>query len=85
MTQPRKPDAFEKMVHNAVHGDAVLTQIETVQLLRAYHRQVVRMVKRQQGWERDGFCNMTTQPNAMWMDRCALLDALDQLKKGTQP
>ena len=82
-----KPDQFQQMVgtrrHIARDGMGyILLESTAVQLLRLYHRRVVRLVKRQQGWERDGFCNMTTQLNALWLDRHELLAALTQLKKG---
>ena len=79
MRQPRKPDAFEKMVQKAVHGDAVLTQIEAVQLLRAYHGQVVRLVTRQWPTVRD-------RDDDIYDEACKyLLTALAKLKNGTQP
>ena len=84
MTQLRKPDAFEKMVQKAVHGDAVLTQIEAVQLLRAYHRKVVRLVTRRAKLYRAIGYSASSEHGR----RCAYLEILvylNQLKKGTQP
>ena len=79
MRQPRKHDAFDKMVQKAVHGDAVLTQIEAVQLLRAYHRKVVRLVTRQ------ARCGLGQESIGDFILIHPLLDALDHLKNGTQP
>ena len=70
---------FEKMVLKARHTTNTfecLSVDEVVQLLLAEHRRVLALVRGQQGWERDSFCNMVTESDGQWLDRYALLKAL---------
>ena len=82
MTQP---DVFEQMVeqvfvaHGTLRHQRFLDEITT--LLRRQHANTVRLVKRQQGWERDSFCNMVTQSDSDWLSRKELLA---KLKEGTR-
>ena len=70
---------FEKLVESeqlGPYGGYFITPKLAMKLLLAEHRRVLALVRGQQGWERDSFCNMVTESDGQWLDRYALLKAL---------
>jgi len=89
----KQPDAFERIVLKACRSDeevgynAFLFPIDALKLLRAHHRRVVALVKRQGRWNPGEVLNgkvvMRIESGGHFIQIDDLLSALKKIERGT--
>jgi hypothetical protein len=77
-----KPDRFEQMVQHEMALLPPYRKRGVIKLLRRQHAAMVRLVKRQKGYQQ-GVYIMLPHPDGAWLKYTDVLGALAQYKKGT--